>query len=105
LLSHFGDAFPVDGFQEAWVRHFWVIAETRLALKPGVLELLDTLDQFRLHSIPSVWPSSNEGPTKGQGKRVIFVSAILILNPPGTGISSGLTSGIQRIRVVHEYAR
>src|SRR5882762_3226738 len=48
LLSHFGDAFPVDDFQEAWVRHFWVIAETRLALKPGVLELLDTLDQFRL---------------------------------------------------------
>jgi HAD superfamily hydrolase (TIGR01509 family) len=48
LLSHFGDAFPVDDFQEAWVRHFWVIAETRLALKPGALELLDTLDQFRL---------------------------------------------------------
>src|SRR6266446_6289661 len=48
LLSHFGDAFPVDDFQEAWVRHFWVIAETRLALKLGALELLDTLDQFRL---------------------------------------------------------
>ena len=48
LLSHFGDAFPVDDFQGAWVRHFWVIAETRLALKPGALELLDTLDQFRL---------------------------------------------------------
>ena len=48
LLSHFGEAFPVDEFQEAWVRHFWVIAETRLALKPGALELLDTLDQFGL---------------------------------------------------------
>src|SRR5437762_9366811 len=48
LLAHFGDAFPVDDFQETWVRHFWVIAETRLALKPGALELLDTLDQFRL---------------------------------------------------------
>src|ERR1700736_6638593 len=48
LLSHFGDAFPVDDFQEAWVRHFWVIAETRLALKPGALELLDVLDHFRL---------------------------------------------------------
>jgi HAD superfamily hydrolase (TIGR01509 family) len=48
LLSHFGKGFPVDEFQEAWVRHFWVIAETRLALKPGALELLDTLDQFRL---------------------------------------------------------
>jgi len=48
LLSHFGEAFPVDEFQETWVRHFWVIAETRLTLKPGALELLDTLDQFRL---------------------------------------------------------
>src|SRR5467141_167069 len=48
LLSHFGEAFRVDEFQATWVRHFWVIAETRLALKPGALELLDTLDQFRL---------------------------------------------------------
>src|SRR5712672_2813627 len=48
LLSHFGEAFPVDEFQETWVRHFWMIADTRLALKLGALELLDTLDQFRL---------------------------------------------------------
>src|SRR6267378_727296 len=48
LLSHFGEAFPVDEFQETWVRHFWMIAEARLSLKVGALELLDTLDQFRL---------------------------------------------------------
>ena len=48
LLSHFGETFAVDEFQEAWVRHFWMIAETRLSLKVGALELLDTLDQFRL---------------------------------------------------------
>jgi HAD superfamily hydrolase (TIGR01509 family) len=48
LVSHFGEAFPVDEFEAAWVRHFWVVAETRLALKPGVLELLDTLDQLGL---------------------------------------------------------
>jgi HAD superfamily hydrolase (TIGR01509 family) len=48
LLSHFGETFSVDSFQEAWVRHFWLIAEARLTLKPGVLELLDTLDQLRL---------------------------------------------------------
>jgi HAD superfamily hydrolase (TIGR01509 family) len=48
LLSHFGEAFPVDEFQANWLRHFWVIAETRLALKPGALELLDTLDRLRL---------------------------------------------------------
>jgi beta-phosphoglucomutase-like phosphatase (HAD superfamily) len=43
LLGHLGSDFPVDEFQAAWVRHFWVIAETQLALKPGALELLDTL--------------------------------------------------------------
>ncbi|MGH7046971.1 MAG: HAD family hydrolase [Stellaceae bacterium] len=48
FLAHFGVAFPADEFQAAWVSHFWVIAETRLALKPGALELLDTLDQIRL---------------------------------------------------------
>jgi HAD superfamily hydrolase (TIGR01509 family) len=48
LLSHFGAAFAVDEFQAAWVRHFWVIAETHLSLKPGALELLDVLDQFRI---------------------------------------------------------
>ena len=47
-MSHLGEAFPVDAFQEAWVRHFWVIAETRLELKPGALELLGTLDEMRL---------------------------------------------------------
>ena len=48
LLSHFGETFAVDEFQAEWVRHFWVMAETRLALKPGAIELLNTLDQFRL---------------------------------------------------------
>jgi len=55
LLSHFGEAFPVDEFQETWVRHFWVIAETRLALKPGALELFDTLDQLY------IWPRVCDG--------------------------------------------
>jgi HAD superfamily hydrolase (TIGR01509 family) len=48
LLLHFGETFPVDEFQETWVRHFWVIAETRLEVKPGALELLGTLDQLGL---------------------------------------------------------
>ena len=48
LLGHLGSDFPVDEFQAAWVRHFWVIAETRLGLKPGALELLDTLDELAL---------------------------------------------------------
>jgi HAD superfamily hydrolase (TIGR01509 family) len=48
LLEHFGQGFPVEDFEAAWLRHFWVIAEDRLALKPGVIELLDTLDGLRL---------------------------------------------------------
>lgn len=48
LLSHFGDTFAVDDFQAAWIQHFWLIADTRLTLKPGALELLDTLDWLRL---------------------------------------------------------
>jgi HAD superfamily hydrolase (TIGR01509 family) len=48
LLEHFGANFPADEFAATWVRHFWLIAETRLALKPGVVELLDALDGLRL---------------------------------------------------------
>jgi HAD superfamily hydrolase (TIGR01509 family) len=48
LLGHFGDTFPVDEFVAVWVRHFEAIAETRLALKPGVIELLDLLDELHL---------------------------------------------------------
>lgn len=48
LLEHFGMVFPVDDFETAWLRHFWAIADQRLGLKPGVLELLDTLDALGL---------------------------------------------------------
>jgi HAD superfamily hydrolase (TIGR01509 family) len=48
FLSHFGETFPAEEFYESWVRHFWVIAETRLTLKPGALELLDLLDRLGL---------------------------------------------------------
>ena len=48
LRGHFGPTFPVDEFEAAWVRHFDLLAETRLALKPGVIELLDTLDHLQL---------------------------------------------------------
>ena len=48
LLGHFGNAFPADEFLTAWVRHFDLMAATRLSLKPGAIELLDTLDDLRL---------------------------------------------------------
>jgi beta-phosphoglucomutase-like phosphatase (HAD superfamily) len=48
LLDHFGAVFPVDEFITAWVRHFEVLSSDRQFLKPGVIELLDTLDDLRL---------------------------------------------------------
>jgi beta-phosphoglucomutase-like phosphatase (HAD superfamily) len=48
FLSHFGEDFLFDDFHANWVRHFWLIAENTLALKPGALEMLEILDQFRL---------------------------------------------------------
>jgi HAD superfamily hydrolase (TIGR01509 family) len=60
LVAHFGEAFPVDTFQAAWIEHFWVIAETRLALKPGALPLLDTLEELGL---PCAIATSSSRPT------------------------------------------
>ncbi|MDP3160679.1 MAG: HAD family phosphatase [Reyranella sp.] len=48
LVEHYGSSFPVDDFRAAWNRHFDVIVETRLAMKPGVVELLDALDALAL---------------------------------------------------------
>jgi len=48
FLSHFGEDFRFDDFHANWRRHFWLIADHKLALKPGVLELLELLDRLRL---------------------------------------------------------
>jgi HAD superfamily hydrolase (TIGR01509 family) len=48
FLAHFGEDFLFDNFHASWRRHFWLIAENKLALKPGVPELLEGLDQIRL---------------------------------------------------------
>jgi HAD superfamily hydrolase (TIGR01509 family) len=48
FLSHFGEEFLFDDFHQDWRRHFWLIAENRLALKPGVFELLEIVNQHRL---------------------------------------------------------
>ena len=37
FLSHFGQDFLFDDFHANWARHFWLIAENKLALKPGAL--------------------------------------------------------------------
>lgn len=48
FLSHFGEDFLFDDFHAHWRRHFWLIAESKISLKPGVIELLEILDQFGL---------------------------------------------------------
>ena len=48
LVAHYGSGFEVDDFRAAWNRHFDLIVDARLALKPGVVELLDALDQLAL---------------------------------------------------------
>ncbi|MFZ3005952.1 MAG: HAD family phosphatase [Phenylobacterium sp.] len=46
--SHFGEDFRFEDFHGDWRRHFWRVAENRPAMKPGVPELLDALDQLQL---------------------------------------------------------
>ena len=46
--SHFGEDFRFEDFHADWRRHFWRVAENRPAMKPGVLDLLQVLDQIGL---------------------------------------------------------
>jgi HAD superfamily hydrolase (TIGR01509 family) len=46
--AELGEAFPVDALRVAWMRHYEILATTSLALKPGVVELLDTLDALAI---------------------------------------------------------
>lgn len=48
LIDLYGLDFPLDEFYAAMYRHFNLIAATDLSLKPGVIELLDTLDELQL---------------------------------------------------------
>ncbi|MBR7619442.1 HAD family phosphatase [Phenylobacterium sp. 20VBR1] len=58
--AHFGDDFRFEDFHADWRRHFWLVAENRPAMKPGVPELLDLLDQLRL---PRAIATSSSRPT------------------------------------------
>ncbi|MDB5432147.1 MAG: family hydrolase [Caulobacter sp.] len=48
MLGHFGPDFDVDAFWAASSEHFYEMAKSQLALKTGVVELLDTLDALNL---------------------------------------------------------
>jgi len=58
-----GPDFPVDAFFEVWVGRFRAMAETELALKPGVAELLDVLDDLKLPR--AIATSSAHGTVQG----------------------------------------
>lgn len=47
LQDHIGPTGDLDVFQAAWMRHHERL-KASLALKAGVVELLDRLDEFRL---------------------------------------------------------
>ncbi len=48
LAEHYGPSFPVTNFMNSMVSHFDVMAVTDLTVKPGVKELLDTLDELQM---------------------------------------------------------
>ncbi len=48
LLNHYGADFPAEELRAAWMAHFNRLVETRLALKPGAVELLEALDGLGL---------------------------------------------------------
>ncbi|NEI33625.1 HAD-IA family hydrolase [Rhizobium leguminosarum] len=48
ILEQMGSDFPVDQYGEAVTDHFTLLATDQLRLKPGVIELLDVLDQLKL---------------------------------------------------------
>lgn len=48
LREHYGQDFDADLFRAAWLAHFDRLTETELRLKPGVVTLLDLLDEHRL---------------------------------------------------------
>ncbi|MBB3453458.1 HAD superfamily hydrolase (TIGR01509 family) [Rhizobium sp. BK313] len=48
LLEQMGSDFPVDQYGREVTERFKVLASTQLRLKPGVVELLDILDQLEL---------------------------------------------------------
>lgn len=48
LLKHYGPTFQVEAFSASWLGHFERLLNGRAPLKPGAVELLDTLDQLNV---------------------------------------------------------
>jgi HAD superfamily hydrolase (TIGR01509 family) len=60
LLDHYGADYPLEALIAAWGRHFRVLADAGLPLKPGAAELLDLLDELGL---PRAIATSSSHPT------------------------------------------
>ncbi|CUW88795.1 MULTISPECIES: HAD family hydrolase [Agrobacterium] len=46
IFADYGADFPIDSFRDAWLRHLAVMMAEGVALKPGVVEILDLLDRL-----------------------------------------------------------
>ena len=60
LVEHYGEAFDMDALWAAWMRNFETLITDRHYMKPGVTELLDTLDAF---GIPAAIATSSSQAT------------------------------------------
>lgn len=56
LLAALGETFDAETFRETWISHYQTLLELRLAIKPGVVEILDLLDRL---SIPRAIATSS----------------------------------------------
>lgn len=48
IRTEYGEDFPMDAFRDAWLRHLAIQMADGVALKAGVLEILDLLDELGL---------------------------------------------------------
>lgn len=48
IRAEYGQDFPMDAFRDAWLRHLAIQMAEGVALRPGVVEILDLLDELRL---------------------------------------------------------
>ncbi|MBN7807034.1 HAD family phosphatase [Agrobacterium rosae] len=48
IRSEYGDDFPMEAFREAWLRHLAIQMADGVALKAGVMEILDLLDKLEI---------------------------------------------------------
>jgi HAD superfamily hydrolase (TIGR01509 family) len=46
IFADYGADFPMATFRDAWLRHLGLMMAEGVALKPGVIEILDLLDRF-----------------------------------------------------------